>query len=274
MKNLKSIALAVFIGCSPVVAQDALDLDTIAKVDLITGWPLESGGYMGALRVTLEPGWKTYWRVANETGIPPRIDWHGSENLADVNMFWPRPDILTTDGVLVVGYKNELILPIEFRPSTAGEDIHVSGSIQLGVCSDICVPVHVPLDQIISFETGPDSFLIELALADGAEAGAELGYKAHSCRLNEIENGFQLEMQISLPTDADNSEFIMLEITDPTVWIPPAEFTHQGDEIFAETSLLSYENEAFEIDPNDLRITLISKKRTIELQGCPLADAG
>ena len=36
------------------------------------------------LHLELSKGWKTYWRSPGEVGIPPSIDWAGSENIAEV----------------------------------------------------------------------------------------------------------------------------------------------------------------------------------------------
>jgi DsbC/DsbD-like thiol-disulfide interchange protein len=269
MKYLNIITAAFLMSAYATFAQEDLNLDDIAKVDLISGWPLENGGYMGALRVTLQPGWKTYWRVANETGIPPQFDWVGSENLAGVTMFWPRPDILTTDGVLVVGYKNELILPIEYSPLNSDQNIHVSATLQLGVCSDICVPVQVPLIADIGKETGQDGFLIELALADGPEDGQALGYQPYGCKLSKIKDGYRLQANISVPANATPSEFIFFETGVPTVWVAPATFNRTGDNVYVETTMLNYDSQDFEVDTSDLRITMISKNHTIDITGCP-----
>ena len=37
------------------------------------------GTYLGALRLTLKDGWKTYWRAPGDAGIPPQFDWNGSQ---------------------------------------------------------------------------------------------------------------------------------------------------------------------------------------------------
>ena len=64
-------------------------LDEVVSASVLTGWRMENGHHMAALRITLAPGWKTYWRAPGEAGIPPRFDWTGSDNLSAVTVHWP-----------------------------------------------------------------------------------------------------------------------------------------------------------------------------------------
>jgi DsbC/DsbD-like thiol-disulfide interchange protein len=265
-------AMALSLIGGTAFAQEKFNLDDIAKVDLIAGWKQDNGTYMGGVRITLAPGWKTYWRVGGETGIPPQFDWTGSKNLDNVKIHWPRPDILTVSGLDVVGYKNEVVFPIEFTPTTKGEAIDLTADMQLGVCSDICVPVNVPLDLSLDAKPGVDGFLIELALADLAVSGDELGYRLFGCTLTKIEDGFKMQARIALPKDAKKSRFVVFELPNPDIWVAPSTFTRVGDEILAETLILSYGDANFTVNPDDLRITMISKKQAVDLRGCPAAS--
>jgi DsbC/DsbD-like thiol-disulfide interchange protein len=265
-------AMALSLVGGTTLAQERFNLDDIAKVDLIAGWKLENGTYMGGVRITLAPGWKTYWRVGGETGIPPQFDWTGSKNLDGVKIHWPRPDILTVSGLDVVGYKNEVVFPIEFTPTKTGESIDLTADMQLGVCSDICVPVNVPLDLTLDAKPGVDGFLIELALADLAVSGDELGYRLFGCTLTAVEDGYKMQARIALPKDAKKSRFVVFELPNPDVWVAPSTFTRVGDEILAETLILSYGDAGFTVNPDDLRITMISKKQAVDLRGCPAAS--
>jgi suppressor for copper-sensitivity B len=37
------------------------------------------------LHILLGEGWKTYWRSPGDAGMPPRMDWSGSTNVASVD---------------------------------------------------------------------------------------------------------------------------------------------------------------------------------------------
>lgn len=265
-----ALTTALLMAGNPVWSQDMPDIDEIVQVDLIPGWQMESGAYMAALRVTLAPGWKTYWRVGGETGIPPRFDWSGSENLNAVKYHWPRPDILKVDDVKIIGYKNELILPIEFTPTEAGATVNISATAELGICKDICIPVNTTLTASLGTTPGNDDFLIELALADGAVTGSEIGYANPACTLSPVEDGFQINAEFNLPATAAPTDFVVFESPDPNVWVAPATQRLEGNMLYAETLLLSYGDDSFDVNTRDLRVTLISHNQAIDIQGCDL----
>jgi DsbC/DsbD-like thiol-disulfide interchange protein len=269
MNRLIPLTSALFLTASLGFAQEMPNLGNIVEIEMIPGWQLDDGGHMAALRVTLAPGWKTYWRVGGESGIPPHFDWTGSGNLSGVKFHWPRPDILLADGVEIIGYKNELILPIEFSPTTIGQEIEIAGQLELGVCKDICVPVKMPLQGAFGATAGQDSFLIELALADGAIPAPEAGYNALTCALTPIEDGYSLSATLSHPANAEAAKIITVEAGNPEIWVAPVVFKANATGLQAQTLLLNYGDTAFKIDPADIRITVISENQAVDIQGCP-----
>ena len=92
------------------------------------------------LYVQLEGDWKTYWRTPGEVGLPPSIDWSGSENVASANLLYPAPTRFQAFGIENFGYKNEVLFPIEIALTEPGKAVNLRGSINLLVCEVICVP--------------------------------------------------------------------------------------------------------------------------------------
>ncbi len=43
------------------------------------------------IEIRLDPGWKTYWRYPGDTGVPPTLDFAGSESVKSVRTLWPVP---------------------------------------------------------------------------------------------------------------------------------------------------------------------------------------
>ena len=41
--------------------------------------------------IVLDKGWKTYWRMPGEAGIPPSFDWKGSQHVKTIEVLWPAP---------------------------------------------------------------------------------------------------------------------------------------------------------------------------------------
>ena len=97
------------------------------------------------LHITLPKGWKTYWRSPGDAGLPARIDWSGSSNLADAEVRWPIPERFSLFGLESFGYEHELVLPITARPEKPGEALRLEASVDYLVCKDICVPITTAL---------------------------------------------------------------------------------------------------------------------------------
>jgi DsbC/DsbD-like thiol-disulfide interchange protein len=105
-------------GASAARAQNLHPSDVV-QAELLTGWRTSDGTHIAALRLNLAEGWKTYWRVPGNAGIPPQLDWSGSQNVASVQTHWPQPAVFEQNGMYSIGYHDELVLPIEFTPIRA-----------------------------------------------------------------------------------------------------------------------------------------------------------
>jgi len=133
------------------------------------------------LQVRLWPGWKTYWRSPGDAGLPPRLDWTGSGNLAGVDIAWPAPIRFRVFGLETFGYEHELVLPLTARLAKPGRPLALKSAVDLLVCRDICVPAH--FDLALALPAGPATPSAEATLiaeavgkvpGDGAAAGLAL----------------------------------------------------------------------------------------------------
>ena len=61
-------------------------------------------------------GWKTYWRMPGDAGIPPQFDWSGSQNVKSVEVLWPAPQRFIDSGGETVGYKDRVVFPLRIVP--------------------------------------------------------------------------------------------------------------------------------------------------------------
>ena len=64
--------LAILLALATPVAALAGPVDDIVRLDMLPGWRAEDGTQMAGFRITLAPGWKTYWRAPGEAGSPRR----------------------------------------------------------------------------------------------------------------------------------------------------------------------------------------------------------
>jgi DsbC/DsbD-like thiol-disulfide interchange protein len=104
--------------------------------------------YQAGLHVTLEPKWKTYWRVPGSGGVPPSITLSGS-NLKSFTFDCPVPKRFQGEEGETIGYKDEVVFPIHIEPMNASLPVDVTASAFIGVCDTICIPV--PLEQALKF---------------------------------------------------------------------------------------------------------------------------
>ena len=141
-----SISLAL-----PAFAQG---VDQIVQLEVLDGGASDDGTYQGALRLTLQDGWKTYWRAPGDAGIPPEFDWGGSGNVADVSITWPAPSVFDQNGLQSIGYEDQLVLPVQITPKNPAKPVRLRGEMDLGVCKDVCVPGRLDIDHTLDADAG------------------------------------------------------------------------------------------------------------------------
>ncbi|WP_235008497.1 protein-disulfide reductase DsbD domain-containing protein [Candidatus Halocynthiibacter alkanivorans] len=271
--GLPSFVLAVFAAfatAAPAISQvagDAVEASEMAQVDLLPGWRRADGVHMAALRVRLAPGWKTYWRSPGQAGIPPGFDWSGSQNLASATPRWPAPKAFENFGLRSLGYKNELLLPLELRPRDPGAPIRLDVTVVMGVCYDICLPLTVTLQQILPTDVTTPDTRIRQALARGPASAAAAGVRNVTCRATPIEDGLRLRAELDMPA-LGGDEITVFELPDREIWIAEASTTRQGGRLSAETELVPPGQAPFSLDRSTLRITVIGEKGAVDIKGC------
>lgn len=96
--------------------------------------------YDGVIDIRLDEGWKTYWRNPGNSGMAPFFTFaQGNQYVID----YPAPQLLKTDGDWAFGYTGHVMLPFKVFNVSAG---HLTGSLTIGICKSICIPVDVPFD--------------------------------------------------------------------------------------------------------------------------------
>lgn len=98
----------------------------------------------GFLEVTLEEGWKTYWRNPGEGGVAPKIDWSGSSNLNDVQWHWPFPQRFDLLGVSTLGYKDDVVIPMTLNLQDWQRPVELNAKLTLPSCDTVCVLTDYP----------------------------------------------------------------------------------------------------------------------------------
>jgi DsbC/DsbD-like thiol-disulfide interchange protein len=133
--------LAILIG--PARGADASDwaADTHSKMRLIAGSsqprvPLLRSG----IEVRLDPGWKTYWRYPGDSGVPPRFDFGRSQNVKSITVRWPAPHRFTDESGNSIGYKDNVIFPLQIVPKDPAKPVQLIVKLEYAVCDKLCIP--------------------------------------------------------------------------------------------------------------------------------------
>lgn len=257
-------AVAALSGATPVVAQSTAD---VISGHLIAGWEQPDGSRVAGLVLDLAPGWKTYWRAPGDAGIPPRFDWRGSRNLGGVRVIWPTPELMDQNGMLSVGYAQDVVLPLVIRPRKDGGDVSLRATIDLGVCRDICVPARVTLSGQIPDGPGSRNPAIVAALVDQPLTQTEARVGKVTCDVRPTRDGIEIRAEIPMPS-AGTPEHTVVETSDPHLWVAEAQSRRQGNTLIAETVVSHVDGKPFALNRSDLRFTVLGKKHAVDIRGC------
>ncbi|MCB1477578.1 MAG: hypothetical protein KDJ62_01620 [Rhodobiaceae bacterium] len=126
-----------------------------SRVRLVNAGNPEPGIWRAGLEIDLEDGWKTYWRSPGETGVPPVFDWSASAGADNIEVLWPLPHRFLDSGLETIGYKGDVILPVEIRTGEAGAPPKLELMLSYAVCAEICVPEDARLSLDLSGGTKP-----------------------------------------------------------------------------------------------------------------------
>jgi DsbC/DsbD-like thiol-disulfide interchange protein len=155
---LAGASLAASPGESPWVKE------TYSKVRLVSGSVAGMSGdqMIAGVQIRLEPGWKTYWRMPGDSGVPPSFDWSGSKNLKSAEVLYPAPHRFTDASGTAIGYEDEVVFPVMVTPERAGEPVELKLNVDYGLCKTLCIPnqanlsIELPAHRV---EKGDDPLL-------------------------------------------------------------------------------------------------------------------
>jgi DsbC/DsbD-like thiol-disulfide interchange protein len=259
---------AFVLGClaaAPLFAEDTFRMPV--KGDILSGWVQSDGTRVAGLRLKLAPGWKTYWRTPGDAGIPPQFDWSGSENLRGVGVTWPTPVVFLTAGMRTIGYEGDVVFPIALAPHQAGQAITLNATIDIGVCSDICVPHRMTLKAELADSNTKPTPAIAAALAARPYSASEAGVTSATCALSPSADGLMIKATLGMPS-AGGSEVVIIEPGQQGLWMSETKTTRSGDTLVAVGEMMASDGRPVAIKRSDVKITVLGKTHAVEISGC------
>lgn len=259
MRLFPILLLALWIPlAAPAQPRDAADL---IAVEVLPGWRDSRATHVAGLRVTLRPGWKTYWRRAGELGIAPRLDWRRSRGVVAVTPLWPTPVVFRDRGALSIGYDRSFVLPLEVRVARGGGPARLAGRLDLGVCAEVCVPVTLDVDARLPAGGRPDP-AIRAALRDRPR---EVRARA-DCTLRPTDKGVAITGTMEV-APLGGREAVVFELPDPSLWVTDATVSREGRMLRATSEIMGGDR-GVAVDRRRVRITVIGGAGAVELRGC------
>lgn len=136
-----AIYAPVLARAQEVIASPWLDFNE-AKIRLLVEQPTENkvGPINAGLEIQIAPGFKTYWRNAGDSGVPPSFDFAKSVGLEGIHVDFPFPSSFDDGaGGHAWGYKHAVILPISARRKEKGFLLDLK--LDFAVCGTMCIPL-------------------------------------------------------------------------------------------------------------------------------------
>lgn len=266
MKNLIRPAPLAALAVIASLSTPALAQPEVLEANLREGWTMQNGSQMVAFHLSLLDGWKTYWRAPGDAGIPPSFDWSGSRNVKAVTFHWPRPKVFSVGGMQTIGYSHELILPVEIIPQDPSQPVELKAAVDLGVCSDICVPASFTVASLLP-RPGVGDETIRRALRQRPSTANEAGVSEARCAITPQKDGVKLTAVLQLPS-AGGDEVVVVESGMPGVWVSPADVSRRGKELRAEVDMVSASGGPIALQRDAILVTVLGKHRAVEIKGC------
>jgi DsbC/DsbD-like thiol-disulfide interchange protein len=202
-RRLCAVAVTVLLGGAWVTLE-------AARVRLVDGG-MTQGHRLAGVQIELDPGWKTYWRVPGESGVPPVFDWSGSDNLKRAEVLYPAPARLHDQGGEAIGYKEEVIFPVEVEASDPARPVSLKLDLHFAVCQAICVPAEATLALALppAREPDADGALVRAALAK-VPLAAVGGLAVSDARLRPAPagEGYELVVRLDGPGASEADIFV------------------------------------------------------------------
>lgn len=262
MKNkLLGLLTAALLAPVPATALEVI------KGEILQGWVRADGQRVAALKLTIAPGWKTYWRAPGDTGIPPTFDWSGSRNLADVSVEWPTPSVFREKNLTTIGYKNQVVLPLIMSVPDSNAPVVYQTLIDLGVCSDVCVPAQLKLSGVIDTQAARADPAIAAALAQRPYSASEARVTQATCTIGMANGTLTLNAAIKLP-HTGGQELVVIEAGRPDIWVSEADTKRSGDTLHALVDIAHVNGGPVALDRSGIRMTVLGNNQAVDIVGC------
>jgi DsbC/DsbD-like thiol-disulfide interchange protein len=262
------LALLVLLSTSPTRAADASAWSQDSKSDmrLIAGAAKAGDAALRAgVEIKMQPGWHTYWRYPGDSGVRPRFDFSGSDNVKTAKVRFPAPRLFSDDGGNSIGYANGVIFPVQVVPRETGKPVTLRLKIDYAVCEKLCIPAEGRAELTLAAGASSND-----AALTAAEARVPVPASAADIELSarRVNNAPKPLVAVDLKTRSGKPVVLFVEGPSPE-WALPIPKPAQG-------APAGHQHFGFELDglppgvspkgPFELTFTVIEDGRAIEVK--------
>ncbi len=252
-----AITAACIAMTTPALAQN---FGTPAEGEILSGWREGDGQHIAGLSIRLAAGWKTYWRAPGDGGIPPRFNWSGSRNLADVQVQFPVPQVMDQYGIRTIGYERDVVFPLMVTAKDPSKPIELYGEIDMGVCEEVCLPYRMEVSGMLP-ETGAYDAAIGSEMENRPTAGGQF-----ACQIEPIADGLRVVAEARL--NEMSNEAAVVEGGEHGTWVSEPILQRNGETLTATVEMVPPAAQPFALARNDVRLTVIGREGAVEFVGC------
>ncbi len=147
LRALLLLAAFPLAGAGPAVLRNGpVTVQIVTSVASVRpGMPFEAG-----VRLTMDPGWHTYWKNPGDAGLATTVEWSLPEGYSAGPLRWPLPRPFREQDFTTYGYEGDVLLVAEITPpqSLPGGAPVLAARVTWLACRVECVPgsVEVSLD--------------------------------------------------------------------------------------------------------------------------------
>ena len=209
-RRIKIKALFVF---TALLAASVACAEEPVETRLLIGDRQDGGDLLQAgISISLEPGWKTYWKNPGESGLPPRLDWSGSENVATITTLWPVPQRFKEHGAIFYGYTARVVWPVEVRVKDPTRHVKLRLTMDYAVCATLCVPKQARFDRDIL--PAYKSAAFDAALIGSYKARVPVADGSVTAQVEPVSRDAEAALRVRLTLPPDSGEVTVL-VDDP-----------------------------------------------------------
>ena len=146
MKQFFYFLFLYILGITEAFTQNVSSENQYSKLEIINNGNLikYDKDYFFGIKITLEDGWKTYWKNPGDSGAAIYLEWNSLkyDNISSKIIF-PVPKKYIDMGIETIGYEKEVIFPIKITFDNLERNPLTNLKINYLVCKEICIPIEV-----------------------------------------------------------------------------------------------------------------------------------